>query len=138
MSWGELIDKITILEIKVVRLPDAAARANMQKELSLLWDIAEPQFIGKVMQYKKSLKEVNESLWDIEERLRAKERASEFDEEFIGLARSVYQRNDERALIKRQVNTLLASELVEENSYLSTYPLFRADSPGLAQTRIKF
>ena len=119
VSWGELIDKITILEIKVVRLADAAARANAQIELSLLLDIATPQFIGKVTQYKKRLKEVNESLWDIEEQLRAKERGSEFDEEFIGLARSVYRRNDERALIKRQINTLLASQLVEEKSYLS-------------------
>ena len=129
LSWGELIDKITILEIKVVKLPDAAARANTQKELSLLLDIAEPQIMSKAMEYKKSLKKVNESLWDVEEELRAKERASEFDEEFIGLARSVYQRNDKRALIKRQINALLVSELVEEKSYLGVYAALSADSP---------
>ncbi len=124
VSWGELIDKITILEIKVVRLADAAARANAQKELSLLLRIASAQNVDKVAQYndniakyKESLNEINESLWDIEERIRAKERRSEFDEEFIALARSVYQRNDQRALIKRQINTLLESELVEEKSY---------------------
>jgi len=119
VSWGELIDKITILEIKVARLVQPAARANAQKELALLRDVATSPRLAHISEETTRLREVNEALWEVEEKLRDKERRSEFDAEFIALARSVYRRNDERAVIKRRINTRLESELVEEKSYKS-------------------
>jgi hypothetical protein len=118
VSWGELIDKITILEIKAARLKNPAALANVNKELSLLTTQAEPAMQAlELPALKQQLTQVNESLWEIEDKIRAKDAAQEFDDGFVALARSVYQRNDERAAIKRQINTLLASDLVEEKSY---------------------
>jgi tetratricopeptide (TPR) repeat protein len=118
ISWGELIDKITILEIKSVKLLNEMALANVRKELSLLLDIAGAQVRGsEVLGLKKKLRAVNEALWEIEDSIREKESANEFDQDFITLARSVYRRNDERASIKRQLNVLFASEIVEEKSY---------------------
>jgi|SRR6476620_888770 len=118
LSWGELIDKITILEIKAVRLKNPAALANVNKELSLLAARAELAMQSPDLPaLKKQLTQVNEMLWEIEDKIRAKEAAQEFDAGFIALARSVYQRNDERAAIKRKINTLLSSELIEEKSY---------------------
>lgn len=119
VSLGEFLDKLTILQIKAERIKDPAKLANVRKELALLertWaassfadkDISEP--LGR-------LKAVNEALWDIEDRIRIKESEGAFDQEFIELARSVYLRNDERAAIKRELNVLLGSELVEEKSY---------------------
>jgi hypothetical protein len=118
LSWGELIDKITILEIKSGRLANPAALANVEKELKLLASRADAVLhSGDVPSLKKGLAQVNQALWDIEDRIRAKEARQEFDAEFIELARSVYKRNDERAAIKRQINTTLSSDLVEEKSY---------------------
>ena len=118
ISWGELIDKITILEIKSVKLLNETALANVRKELSLLAEIAGMQVRGsEVLNLKKKLRAVNEELWEIEDRIREKELADEFDQNFIALARSVYKRNDERTGIKRQINALLASEIIEEKSY---------------------
>ena len=118
ISWGELIDKITILEIKAARLKNPAAIANVNKELSMLASRAELAMQSPELQaLKKQLTQVNETLWEIEDNIRAKEAAREFDAGFIALARSVYQRNDERAAIKRKINTLLSSELIEEKSY---------------------
>ncbi|WP_300620881.1 DUF6165 family protein [Dokdonella sp.] len=119
ISHGELIDKITILEIKVERIADAAKRANVRTELDLLnatWgaDAASRVDIGTE---RARLRAVNESLWDIEDRIRLKEKARAFDAEFIELARSVYVTNDERAAIKRAINEKLGSTLVEEKSY---------------------
>ena len=119
ISAGELIDKITILEIKSDRIRDAAKLANVRTELDLLsatWarhafsraDITGPRA---------RLKAVNEALWDIEDRIRLKEKAQAFDAEFIELARAVYVRNDERAAVKREINLTLGSTLVEEKSY---------------------
>lgn len=120
LSWGELIDKITILEIKAARLKNPAALANVNKELALLVAQAAPAMqMSELPALKKRLVEVNEMLWECEDDIRAKEAKQEFDAGFIALARSVYQRNDERAAIKRQINTLLSSELVEEKSYRS-------------------
>ncbi|HEY8587793.1 MAG TPA: DUF6165 family protein [Rhodanobacter sp.] len=119
VSYGELIDKITILEIKSRRITDAAKLANVRNELDLLnatWanDTASQTDISGE---RASLLEVNELLWDIEDKIRLKERAQAFDAEFIELARSVYFRNDERAAFKRQINVKLGSQLVEEKSY---------------------
>jgi hypothetical protein len=119
VSYGELIDKITILEIKSRRMTDEAKLANVRNELDLLnatWanDAASRTDIGEE---RASLLAVNEALWDIEDRIRLKERAQEFDQDFIELARSVYFRNDERAAFKRAINLKLGSQLVEEKSY---------------------
>jgi hypothetical protein len=118
LSWGELIDKITILEIKSGRLNNPAALANVDKELKLLTVQADAAMhSAEVPVLKKRLWQINEALWDIEDKIRAKEARQEFDAEFIELARSVYKRNDERAAIKRQINTALSSDLSEEKSY---------------------
>jgi len=119
ISWGELLDKITILEIKRVKLTSDAALSNAGKELAFLRKIAEPVLAGDAgaNELASRLRALNEMLWDIEDRIRAKEAAAEFDQEFIELARMVYRRNDQRAALKREINLRLASELVEEKSY---------------------
>ena len=117
-SWGEVIDKITILEIKVARLPTEAARANAAKELKLLGDIAGPVLAKpEIAALAARLKALNETLWEIEDRIREHERAANFDAAFIELARAVYHRNDERGGIKRELNLVLGSALIEEKSY---------------------
>jgi hypothetical protein len=119
ISHGELIDKITILEIKSERIRDAAKLANVRTELDLLnatwW--ADAASRTDIAGERTNLRSVNEALWDIEDRIRLKEKARAFDAEFIELARSVYIRNDERAAIKRAINEKLGSTLVEEKSY---------------------
>jgi hypothetical protein len=119
ISYGELIDKITILEIKSERIRDAAKLANVRTELDLLaktWS-ANPASHGDIAVERDALKRVNEALWDIEDRIRLKEKAKAFDAEFVELARSVYIRNDERAHVKRAINEKLGSTHVEEKSY---------------------
>jgi hypothetical protein len=119
VSFGELIDKLTILEIKDARIGDAARRANVRTELDLLastWEAA-PASRTDIAAERARLRAVNEALWDIEDHIRLKEKARAFDAEFIELARSVYIRNDERAAIKREINQKLGSTLVEEKSY---------------------
>ena len=119
VSFGELIDKITILEIKSDRIGDAAKRANVRAELELLtatWTGTAASRID-ITAERSALRAVNEALWDIEDRIRDKERAQAFDAGFIELARAVYFRNDERAAIKRTINQKLGSTLVEEKSY---------------------
>ncbi len=119
ISWGDLIDKFTILEIKSERITMAAAAANISKELSLVRAIAQPVLdrnepIAKLSSH---LRVLNEKLWDIETCIRAKETAGQFDNEFLELARSIYKHNDERSALKRQINLQLKSELLEEKSY---------------------
>jgi len=119
VSYGELIDKITILEIKSERIKSAAKLANVRVELDLLngtWQ-ADGAARNDIAAERDALRRVNEALWDIEDRIRVKEKAKAFDAEFIELARSVYIRNDERAEIKRAINEKLGSTLVEEKSY---------------------
>lgn len=119
VAYGELIDKITILEIKSERIRDAIKLANVRVELDLLnetWG-ADPAAGVEIAAERADLRRVNEALWDIEDRIRVKEKARTFDAEFIELARSVYIRNDERAAIKRSINQKLGSTLVEEKSY---------------------
>lgn len=121
VSYGELIDKITILEIKSARISNPEKLVNVRVELDLLnatWaDAAASQ--TDIVAERAKLKDVNEALWDIEDRIRVKEKAQEFDQEFIELARSVYFRNDDRAAYKREINEKLGSTLVEEKSYES-------------------
>ncbi len=124
VSYGELIDKLTILEIKSRRMTDEAKLANVRNELDLLkatWanDAASQTDIDEE---RASLLAVNEKLWDIEDKIRLKERAQAFDHEFIELARAVYFRNDERAAFKRAINLKLGSQLVEEKSYQDYRP----------------
>ena len=121
VSVGEVLDKITILQIKLVHISDAAKRVNIQNELdALLPLVAGDAFATDQMQaLMAELKSVNEALWDIEDDIREKEAAKSFDAEFIRLARSVYMTNDKRAEIKKQVNLATGSALVEEKSYES-------------------
>ncbi len=119
VSYGELLDKIAILEIKSERMTDAGKLANVRDELALLeqtWQ-AHPAARTDIRAERAALKEVNAALWEIEDRIRVKESSRSFDAEFIELARSVYIRNDERAQIKRDLNIKLGSRLVEEKSY---------------------
>lgn len=128
VSPGELIDKITILEIKSERMSDAAKLANVRRELQVLqrtW-AASAYAAVDVSADKDALRAVNERLWQIEDDIREKERTASFDGEFIRLARAVYFENDERAAIKRRINTRLGSALIEEKSYRD----YRAGSPG--------
>lgn len=119
ISWGELIDKITILEIKVQRLKSKQAIENVLRELITLDSITNEILLQRpdLQTLKQQLKSVNEALWDIEDRIRAKEAGKSFDQQFIELARSVYLNNDKRASLKRQINVLLNSELVEAKQY---------------------
>jgi len=121
ISPGELIDKITILEIKSQRMTDPAKLHNVRTELSLLNDTwrASPFSATDVSTEWAGLREVNGRLWDIEDSIRDKERDGEFDDVFIELARAVYVTNDERAAIKKRINARLGSTLVEEKSYAS-------------------
>jgi hypothetical protein len=119
ISPGELLDKITILRIKSARMSDAAKLANVRHELQLLeqtWASAVPAGADLAGE-ERALQEVNERLWDVEDKLRDLEAAKRFDETFTGLARAVYFNNDERAAIKKRINTRLGSALVEEKSY---------------------
>ncbi|HET6632380.1 MAG TPA: DUF6165 family protein [Rhodanobacteraceae bacterium] len=119
VSHGELIDKITILEIKSERMRDPAKLANVRDELALLeqtW--AANAGAADIAAERAALKKVNGALWDIEDAIRVKEKEAAFDADFIALARSVYVRNDERAAIKRAINLKLGSTLVEEKSYV--------------------
>ncbi len=119
VAYGELIDKITILEIKSARMRDAAKLANVRVELDLLNETwyADPASRIDIAAERATLRGVNEALWDIEDDIRRKEKAKAFDSEFIELARAVYIRNDERAALKRAINVKLGSTLVEEKSY---------------------
>jgi hypothetical protein len=118
ISWGELIDKITILEIKSSKITATIANDNIKKELLYLSDIAHSAMAQEeVHSLKKDLTDVNFKLWDVEDDIREKEFAGEFDSVFIELARSVYMLNDVRAKIKKAINKVLKSELVEEKSY---------------------
>lgn len=119
ISWGELFDKITILEIKLENLKTKNAIQNVKTEHDQLYEILDSNFSGNenAKQLMKDLKFVNQKLWDIEDRIRDKERSKTFDEDFIELARGVYFTNDDRSRIKRNINEFFGSELFEEKSY---------------------
>jgi hypothetical protein len=119
VSFGELLDKIAILQIKSERMRDAAKLANVRHELSALEGIwmAHPAAGEDILALRAQLKAVNERLWAVEDDIRAKEQAQAFDDAFVQLARSVYFENDERARIKKDINLALGSTYVEEKSY---------------------
>jgi hypothetical protein len=119
VSPGELLDKITILRIKVARISEPAKLANVRRELTMLEAIWQdsPQGVRDIAADIAALQAVNERLWDIEDRIRDKERAASFDAGFVELARAVYVENDERAVIKKRINLALGSSIVEEKSY---------------------
>ena len=119
LSVGELLVKISIRQIKVVRFNDSSKLENIKKELSVLLSLWECSvYVNHDLESDKNkLKLVNEELWDIEDKIREKEREQVFDKEFIELARSVYITNDKRADIKKTINKKTGSELVEEKSY---------------------
>jgi hypothetical protein len=119
VSPGELIDKFTILEIKTERIHDTAKLAHIRYELEALRRAAAEGGLDweRVRDLKDALRIVNIRLWEIEDDIRLKEKHSEFDADFIRLARSVYHENDSRAALKREINQRLGSALVEEKSY---------------------
>ena len=119
VSFGELLDKISILQIKSERISDEGKLANGRRELSALdttW-MGHPAAVKDIAKLRADLKAVNEQLWDIEDEIRLKEKAQAFDEAFVQLARSVYIENDERARIKKAINLALGPAHVEEKSY---------------------
>jgi hypothetical protein len=120
VSTGELVDKLSILEIKLLNIKDKEKTRNVYKELETL----NPYFQDLLDVYGLKMKDlyvtisnINKSLWDIEDAIRDKEKAEEFDEEFVELARSVYITNDQRAAVKKEINLLTKSKLIEEKSY---------------------
>lgn len=119
VSPGELLDKITILEIKAERITDEEKLRNVKMELALLTQTWGQSSVDHdaVLALRQVLKEINQALWDIEDRIRVKEAKEEFDQEFVDLARSVYVQNDRRAAAKKEINVLLGSRIVEEKSY---------------------
>ncbi len=120
ISVGELLDKISILEIKAEAISDPAKQANVVRELAALEAVRgrEVAAIPELAPLYAELKSANRTLWQIEDEIRAHERGGQFDERFIELARNVYRTNDRRAVLKRRINELTGSEIVEEKSYV--------------------
>jgi uncharacterized protein YukE len=119
VSPGEMLDKITILEIKSERMTDAGKVANVRTELALLQETwkRSVEVDPVIRKLHAQLKQINEALWEIEDAIRDKERARAFDQEFIELARSVYFTNDRRSVVKKELNLHLGSQIIEEKSY---------------------
>lgn len=119
VSFGELLDKVTILQIKSERMQDPVKVANVRKELDALQRIwnAHPASNTDISLLMSRLKAVNERLWVIEDDIRILEKGQRFDDEFVQLARSVYFENDERAHIKKEIKLALGSAYIEEKSY---------------------
>jgi len=119
VSPGEVLDKITILEIKSERMTDPGKVANVRRELALLQKVWSSNIRDSetIQDLHAQLKAINEALWDIEDDIRDKERAREFDDRFIELARAVYVTNDRRSQVKKELNLHLGSEIIEEKSY---------------------
>ena len=124
ISWGELIDKITILEIKQIKIVNPTDLVNIRKELVYLNKIIlENDGVETVIKKdRETLFNVNMRLWQVEDDIRDKELKLEFDNDFIELARRVYKLNDERGSLKKTINKLLKSDLVEEKSYKNFQP----------------
>jgi len=119
VAWGEVFDKLTILQIKQERIQDAAKRVNVMHELNEIERVIGDwtRFPVGLTQLVDQLREINAGLWDVEDGKRDCERRQCFDQHFIGLARRVYFDNDRRAAVKKQINLLLGSAIVEEKSY---------------------
>jgi len=116
VSLGELIDKITILEIKQIHMTGIKLK-NVDKELKLLQNILQDTNMEIDIVLINNLKEVNKNLWEIEDKIRIKDIKNEFDQEFIDLAKSIYKENDKRATLKKEINLKYGSFLIEEKSY---------------------
>ncbi len=116
VSNGEIVDKLTIIEIKLKHIKATAKRKNLQTEYEVL-NAAVVKIIDKEHKYYKELLEINQELWDIEDRIRDLERDKDFEKNFVETARAVYFTNDKRSEVKRQINELTGSNLVEEKSY---------------------
>ena len=121
ISPGELIDKFTILDIKLNRIKEKEKTQNIRKEHKILKRQIEKNLpkSKRLSALISKLKTINKTLWDIEDQIRVCERKQDFEKKFIKLARSVYQKNDLRSSYKREINTLLGSEIIEEKSYES-------------------
>jgi len=119
VSIGELIDKITILEIKAERIDDAGKLANVRAELAGLLPLVHGQQAAQpsLARLQSQLKAINERMWDIQDQLRDKEAHQQFDEAFVALARGVYRTNGERVQVKNEINRVAGSALVEEKQY---------------------
>ncbi len=120
ISAGELIDKITILEIKAERISDPGKLANVRHELAALDALRVRHRLEGLDVLTADLRTVNETLWEVEDELRLLEVAQRFDDRFVALARAVYQTNDRRAALKKEINLLVGSTIVEEKSYAGT------------------
>jgi predicted O-linked N-acetylglucosamine transferase (SPINDLY family)/glycosyltransferase involved in cell wall biosynthesis/SAM-dependent methyltransferase len=133
LSFGELIDKITILQIKTDRIADPGKLANVRRELELLTEARQSSGcnVHDTEELERELRRVNEQLWDIEDRIRDCERKADFGPGFIDLARAVYKTNDLRAALKRRINETVSSELVEEKSYHPSQPVATVASEPL-------
>ena len=116
VSNGEIIDKLTIIEIKLERIKDEAKLVNLRKEFDVLSEAAK-SILSKEDKLYKELYDINCQLWDIEDRIRDLERNKDFGEAFIDTARAVYFTNDKRSEVKKQINLNTGSDLVEEKSY---------------------
>ena len=123
VSWGELLDKITILQIKIERIHDARKLRNISHELELLLTVRDREIsdLPGLVEVVADLRRANERLWDIEDAVRLCEKEQDFGPKFIELARSVYVTNDLRAALKYRINQLRGSQVIEEKSYES-YP----------------
>lgn len=119
ISPGELLDKITILEIKSARIESDKKKSNVNKELNLLNTVWQESVTetSEIQSLRIEMKAINETLWDIEDDIREEERSKRFGERFIELARSVYVVNDQRGEVKKRINLYLKSDIVEEKSY---------------------
>lgn len=119
IAAGELIDKMAILEIKLERIGDPSKLANVRREHGVLAEVYRNSVVEtpQLVALAKELKQINAAIWAIEDEIRELERVKDFGERFVALARSVYQTNDRRAAVKREINAVLNSRLVEEKSY---------------------
>ena len=124
VSFGELVDKITILELKLQYIKESSKISNIKRELSLLNESCHTycqqhstSIKHQIYPVMHNLTEINKQIWVIEDDIRKKEKLKEFDEKFIQLARSIYINNDKRAKLKRQLNEIVNSEVQEEKSY---------------------
>ncbi|MGV8134223.1 MAG: DUF6165 family protein [Mangrovibacterium sp.] len=120
VSDGEVVDKLTIVEIKLLNIKDEQKLANLKKEFEVL-DKAVRNILSKTHPLYNELLEINKKLWDIEDKIRECERKKDFGQKFIELARSVYFTNDKRSEVKRRINEVTNSDLKEEKSYENYY-----------------
>ena len=136
ISIGELIDKITILEIKGERIADRGKAANVAKELALLRGIRSRQGLdgAEIDGFARELKTVNAALWDIEDEIREHEARGDFGARFVELARGVYRNNDLRSRVKQRINAAFGSDIVEEKSYKGAQGMPGAHTGGTKGT----